>query len=68
VLLPNSVDERADRADIVFECSGDTLHAARVLSTAGGAGDQPGAFAALYRESVGPRRTAARPRAPSAAD
>jgi hypothetical protein len=30
VLLPNSVDELADRADIVFECSGDTLHATRL--------------------------------------
>lgn len=34
-LLTNSIDELADRADIVVECSGDTLHAAVVLKTAG---------------------------------
>ncbi len=37
-LLTNSAEALAERADIVFECSGDTLHAARVLTTAGAAG------------------------------
>ena len=37
-LLTNSAEALAERADIVFECSGDTLHAAEVLTTAGAAG------------------------------
>ena len=37
-LLTNSIEDLAERADIVFECSGDTVHAARVLSIAGEAG------------------------------
>ena len=37
-LLTNSADELAENADIVFECSGDTVHAAHVLTTAGEAG------------------------------
>jgi predicted homoserine dehydrogenase-like protein len=37
-LLTNSIDALAERADIVFECSGDTLHAAEVLLRAGAAG------------------------------
>ena len=37
-LLTNSTDDLAENADIVFECSGDTVHAAEVLTTAGEAG------------------------------
>jgi predicted homoserine dehydrogenase-like protein len=37
-ILTNSAARLAERADIVFECSGDTLHAAEVLVTAGEAG------------------------------
>jgi predicted homoserine dehydrogenase-like protein len=37
-LLTGSIDALAARADIVFECSGDTLHAAEVLLRAGEAG------------------------------
>ena len=44
-LLTNSIERLAERADIVFECSGDTLHAAEVLMRAGeaGAGSSPSA-------------------------
>jgi len=37
-LLTNSRDALIERADIVFECSGDTRHAAEVLAAAGAAG------------------------------
>jgi predicted homoserine dehydrogenase-like protein len=37
-LLTNSIERLAERADIVLECSGDTLHAAEVLTRAGEAG------------------------------
>lgn len=37
-LLTNSVDRLIERSDIVFECSGDALHAAGVLLRAGEAG------------------------------
>jgi predicted homoserine dehydrogenase-like protein len=37
-ILTNSADRLAERADIVFECSGDPIHAAEVLATAGAAG------------------------------
>lgn len=37
-LLTNSRDALIERADIVFECSGDTAHAAEVLMAAGEAG------------------------------
>lgn len=37
-VLTNSADEMIERADIVFECSGDTSHAAEVLMAAGAAG------------------------------
>jgi predicted homoserine dehydrogenase-like protein len=37
-LLTNAAEALAERADIVFECSGDTLHAAEVLVCAGEAG------------------------------
>ncbi len=37
-LLTNSREALAERADIVFECSGDTVHAAEVLMCAGEAG------------------------------
>ena len=37
-LLTNSAERLAERADIVFDCSGDTVHAAEVLTTAGAAG------------------------------
>lgn len=37
-LLTNSAEDLASRADIVFECSGDTLNAAQVLNIAGEAG------------------------------
>jgi predicted homoserine dehydrogenase-like protein len=37
-LLTNSIERLAERADIVFECSGDTVHAAEVLLHAGAAG------------------------------
>lgn len=37
-ILTNSPEALAERADIVFECSGDTVHAAKVLVTAGEAG------------------------------
>jgi predicted homoserine dehydrogenase-like protein len=37
-LLTNSRDALIERADIVFECSGDTVHAAEVLMAAGEAG------------------------------
>ncbi len=37
-LLTNSKEALAERADIVFECSGDTVHAAEVLMRAGEAG------------------------------
>ena len=39
-LLTNSRDALIERADIVFECSGDTPHAAEVLLAAGEAGRQ----------------------------
>jgi predicted homoserine dehydrogenase-like protein len=37
-VLTNSTEALIERADIVFECSGDTLHAAEVLTRAGEAG------------------------------
>ena len=37
-LLTNSIEALAEGADIVFECSGDTVHAAEVLVCAGTAG------------------------------
>lgn len=37
-ILTNSAEALAERSDIVFECSGDTTHAAEVLVTAGEAG------------------------------
>ncbi len=37
-VLTNSTEALIERADIVFECSGDTLHAAEVLVAAGEAG------------------------------
>ena len=37
-VLTNSRDALIERADIVFECSGDTAHAAEVLCAAGAAG------------------------------
>jgi predicted homoserine dehydrogenase-like protein len=37
-VLTNSAEALIERADIVFECSGDTLHAAEVLCAAGAAG------------------------------
>lgn len=37
-LLTNSSEALAEKADIVFECSGDTVHAAEVLMCAGAAG------------------------------
>ena len=37
-MLTNSRDALIERADIVFECSGDTAHAAEVLCAAGAAG------------------------------
>lgn len=37
-MLTNSIDALIERADIVFECSGDTPHAAEVLWAAGCAG------------------------------
>ena len=37
-ILTRSAEQLAERADIVFECSGDTVHAAGVLMTAGEAG------------------------------
>lgn len=37
-MLTNSLEELIERADIIFECSGDTNHAAEVLMAAGRAG------------------------------
>jgi predicted homoserine dehydrogenase-like protein len=52
-LLTNSKEALAERADIVFECSGDTLHAAEVLLTAGEAGARLVTLCAEAQVTVG---------------
>lgn len=52
-LLTNSAERLAERADIVFDCSGDTLHAAEVLATAGAAGAKLVTLGAETQVTVG---------------
>lgn len=52
-LLTNSIDALVERSDIVFECSGDTLHAARVLMAAGLAGRKLVTLCAEAQVTVG---------------
>lgn len=52
-LLTNSAEDLAARADIVFECSGDTVHAAEVLMTAGKAGARLVTLCAEAQVTVG---------------
>ncbi len=52
-LLTNSIDALIERSDIVFECSGDTLHAARVLMAAGLAGRKLVTLCAEAQVTVG---------------
>jgi predicted homoserine dehydrogenase-like protein len=52
-LLTNSIDALVESADVVFECSGDTLHAARVLLRAGEAGRRLVTLCAEAQVTVG---------------
>jgi len=52
-LLTNSIERLAERADIVFECSGDTVHAAEVLLGAGQAGARLVTLCAEAQVTVG---------------
>jgi predicted homoserine dehydrogenase-like protein len=52
-LLTNSIDAFVEAADVVFECSGDTLHAAEVLLSAGEAGRRLVTLCAEAQVTVG---------------
>ena len=52
-LLTNSIDALVEAADVVFECSGDTLHAAEVLLSAGEAGRRLVTLCAEAQVTVG---------------
>lgn len=52
-LLTNSIDALVERSDIIFECSGDTLHAANVLMQAGLAGRRLVTLCAEAQVTVG---------------
>ena len=52
-LLTNSAERLAERADIVLECSGDTVHAAEVLMCAGRAGAKLVTLCAEAQVTVG---------------